>query len=526
MLSKLHAFFEQSRGITLANDKSATLRSRIMPTPLPEFLRISLQQADGKVAQAVVAPGDEVLRYQLLARATSEQGAAVHAPAAGKVVAIEELNALGSEDSVGLCIVIKVADEQQDAPLQELDDYRSSSPDTVLDILEKTGLRGGGGIGFPVATKIRLARKHQAHTVIVNAVECAPYQSADEALVREYASEVLNGAKILRHASEAQRCVIAFQHGKPEALQALRDALAKEADQHIELYLAPESYPAGSEEQLVEQITGKQIPSGSTAAELGVLVINAGAARNASLAVSKGIPCSSRIVTLAGNALRTPKNFDAPIGTPVRHLLALCGIDERNSFSTIIGDPLRGHYLYDHDCGIDINTRCIIAADSEEFAPPGEVFPCTRCGDCHTACVLHLQPDVLLRQFEAGNVPELQSAGLADCFECGACTFACPSNIDLASKLAQGKQYLEQSNDQSAVSRLWRERFEAHQQRLQRDKQKAKEPAEAVAVTPKAETFSRQKAQLDIAAAVARVRAKRKSSDLVKPQNSDATTDE
>lgn len=507
-------------GIRLDTDKSTTLRSRVMPTPLPKLLRINLRQADGLAATPIVSVGDKVLQFQQIAEPASEFGTPVHSPASGTVAAIEEMETITADDSTDLTLLLEVDAEQQSMPCEPLHDFRTIPPEDVLQRIDAAGVRGGGGIGFPLAKKIQTGKQHRARLLIINAVECAPYQSADEALVREYAQQVVAGAEILQYASHAERCVIAFQKNKPDALQALKAAMTNSA---IELHMAPNSYPAGSEQQLVAAITGKQIPSGSYAAECGVLVINAGAARNSYLAVAEGRPCVSRIITLAGDALRTPKNFDVALGTPVSHLLALCGASENENFTTIVGDTLRSHFLIDRECGIDITSRCIIAAGDNEFPPKPAEAPCIYCGDCHAACPVGLQPDALHRLNAAADIAGLEMAGLRDCFECGACTYSCPSTIDLASSLDAGKKLLATDAAQQDISSHWKNRFEFHQYRLQRDKAEASkvknsESETKIASDQEQEKFSREKAQLDIAAAVARVKAKRSSPETAEQE--------
>ena len=509
MLAWLSKATGSQRGIRLRNDKSVTLRSRIMPTPLPSLLRISLRQADTVFARPLVAQGDRVLRYQAIAEPVSSAGTPVFSPASGQVVAVDTQNSIFADSSEDLCITIAVDDEQESVPLNPLDGYEAEHPDTVLQKIEQAGVRGGAGIGFPVAAKLRMGKEHGARLLIINAVECQPYISADEALVREYADEVVEGAKILQHASGCERCVIAFQKGKPEALRALQTATRNTG---IEVHLAPAIYPLGNEQLLIREITGREVPTDSYPVECGVLVFNVGAARNVFLAVARGIPCISRIVTLAGEALQTPKNFDVMLGTPVRHLLDLCGAGPEESFSTIIGDPLSGHFLFDIESGIDITSRCIIAAGEDEFQPQALGSACNHCGDCLSACAMGLRPFDLHRRILDNDIPALQEGGLAACIDCGACTYSCPSAINLADSLQHGKSLLCEDERLNAQSMKWQQRYQFLQYRRKRDKQ---EHSERKTETAAAETeqFSRDKARLDIAAAVARVKAKREGKE-------------
>jgi len=545
LLSKLgHALSGhkwRANGIRLQDshhDKAASLRSRIMPTPLPKVLRINLRQADGSFANPVVAVGDRVLQYQLIAQPGSEYAAPVHAPASGEILAIEHSQSI-SHDALELNIVITVDEQQQSLVTPALEDYRSENPEQIHKRIENAGVRGGAGIGFPVASKIQLGKRPNARVVIINAVECEPAISADEALCREYAEQLVTGAEILQYAALAERCVLAFQKGKPDALQALKEALSNSS---VELDLAPATYPAGNERQLVQRILGKEIPTVTFPADCGVLVFNASAAYNSYLAVCHGLPCVSRIVTLTGQALRTPKNFEVPLGTPASHLLALSGADSENDFGVIVGDPLTGQLLLERESGIEIGTRCLIAVGENEFPEPQPESACTHCGECREACAMGLHPDVL-RQLTAGDeIPTLQREGLADCLHCGACSYSCPSSINLAAELQSAAITLSEQQVAATTSQYWKSRFEFHQQRLQKNKPKpdpvtdsaVKHPHEPVSAetatphptsatleqTPAASLtapasdadqapFSKERAQLDIAAAVARVKAKR-----------------
>ena len=506
MLNWLQTATGLKSGVRLHNDKSDTLRSRIMPTPLPPFLRISLRQADGGFSSPLVSTGDRVLGYQCIAEAASTAGAPVFTPASGTVVAVDEQNSIYAEGSEDLCVTVAVDEEQEYLTAQKQPDFRDQQPETILQRIESAGVRGGAGVGFPVARKLRLGLEHRAGLLIINAVECEPYISADEALIREYAREVIAGAEILQYTSGSERCVIAFQQGKPDALQILREALQGSS---IEVHLARDIYPAGQELQLISDITGKQVPADKNPVECGVLVFNAGAARNVFLAVVHGIPCISRIVTLAGEALQTPKNFDVMLGTPVKHLLELCGAASEETFSTIIGSPLSGHFLFDTDSGIDITSRCVIAAGEDEFQPQPNPLPCNHCGDCLSACSVGLKPYEIHRMVQAGNIPGLQKTGLDACIDCGACTYSCPSSINLAHSLQHGKSLLAEDDRQTELSKKWQQRYQFLQYRRKRDKQEASERkaiTDRPAATPE---FSRDQARLDIAAAVARVKAKR-----------------
>lgn len=506
-----------------------------MPMPIPPQLQIPVGATENGTITLDVAAGDHVHKYQKLAQLQmSAQGRTcipVHAPTSGIVSAIEEAYVADHSQQKQVCIVLTTDGLDTPLPLEPPVDYKQLTCEELVTAIRRAGIVGMGGAGFPTADKIDAAAHQAVDLLIINAAECEPYISADEVLIRERAEGVVTGAEILQRASSARRCVIAIESSKPDAIQALEQAI--EAQSHIsgscELILVASKYPAGSEKQLIQSVSGIEIPSGQLPAQHGVLVHNVGSSYAVFQALAQGKPCISRITTLSGQALKTPKNFEALIGCSVEFLFDICGIDKSLSHKTVLGGSLMGLQLPSDNAAVGKTTNCLIAAGSAELAPLADIQACIRCGFCADACPVRLLPQQLLAFSKTANNSQLLKHGLMDCIECGACDYVCPSHIPLVSIYKDSKAAIEARQINHERSEVWQQRFQYHQYRIKKEKDQAPTRTKAVpAKKPAAESgeagvsvsssgdeqefFSKEKASREIAAAVARVKARRAGS--------------
>jgi len=519
-------------GIKPPSNKEHSLRSRIMPMPIPPQLKIPVGATESGTIALDIAAGDHVHKYQKLAQLQlSAQGRTsipVHAPTSGIVSAIEEAYVADHSQQKQVCIVLKTDGLDTSLPLEPAVDYRQLASEELVTAIRRAGIVGMGGAGFPAADKIDSAAHQALDLLIINAAECESYISADEALIRERAEGVVTGAEILQRASSARRCIIAIESSKPNAIQALEQAIEAQTNitGNCELLLVPSKYPVGSEKQLIQSVSGIEIPSGQHPAQHGVLVHNVGTSYAVFQALVLGRPCISRITTLSGQALKTPKNFEALIGCSVEFLFEICGIDKSLRHKTLLGGSLMGLQLPSDNAAVSKTTNCLIAAGSDELAPPTEIQACIRCGFCADACPVRLLPQQLLAFSKTANNSQLLEHGLMDCIECGACDYVCPSHIPLVSIYKDSKAAIETRLTNHERSKVWQQRFQYHQSRIKKEKDQAPTRTKAVpAKKPAAESevsasnngneqefFSKEKASREIAAAVARVKARRDES--------------
>lgn len=513
--SKHSAVHKTPGGINPAHFKAHSLRSQIMPIPIPEELWLSLKQRDEKCLEALVSVGDTVLKNQLIAAPTSAHGVPIHAPTSGQIKEITAKLVVNSFEQWQQHIVISADGRDQSVPLRALTEYESLSAIQLTEKLHDFGIGGLGGADFPTAKKLNIANQLQTELLIINACECEPFISADEALIRDKAAQIVTGAEILQRASGAKTCIIAIENQMTDSIQALELALANKV---IGLALVPTKYPAGGEKQIIQAVTGKEVPSGGLPADSNVLVQNVGTAYAVYNAIIKGQPCISRITTLAGTPLKTPKNFDVLLGTPIPFLLELCGNEELKHESTIVGGSLMGVTLFDDNVAVSRTTNCIIAASPKWFPDPLEELPCIRCGDCADVCPAKLLPQQLYAFSRSQDLENLADQHLIDCIECGACSYVCPSNIPLVQYFRASKITQQAQLQQSELSEHWQERYQYHQYRLKKDKEESKNRKARLTMSRSTNSgpadFSRSKAKADIAAAVNRVKKRKTESAL------------
>jgi len=473
-------------GIHPPEHKDISTERPIRNAGVPDYLILPLQQHIGDPAEAIVEVGERVLKGQKLADVKTGMGVPVHAPTSGVIESIADFPVPHPSGMADRCITLKPDGEDQWCQRNTVTDYRSLERDQVLQIIRDAGISGMGGAGFPTNIKLRPPRDRKVSTLILNGAECEPYITADDMTMREKADEVVAGLKIMAWILRPERCVIGIEDNKPEAIAALRKAT--EGTQ-TEIAVVPTKYPSGGEKQLIQILTGMEVPSGGIPADIGVMCQNIGTAVAVAQAVFEGTPLISRVVTITGEAVREPGNFEALIGTPIEHLLEQAGINQDAVSRLVLGGPMMGYTLTTEAVPVIKTTNCVIAATATELPAPPPEQPCIRCGQCAEACPMELLPQQLFWHAKATEFEKAEHLNLFDCIECGACSYVCPSSIPLVQyyRFAKGEIRAQQA-EQLKADRA-RERFEARQARLEREqqekelrrKERAKAAAEAAA---------------------------------------------
>jgi electron transport complex protein RnfC len=430
-----------SGGILLPANKTASTSRPIHRGLLPSRLVLAMRQHRGPAAVPCVRVGDRVLKGQQIATpATVGPSAAVHASSSGRVRAIEEHPVLTS-DGVGpsLCIVIETDGRDEPLPFAARPAWPTGRAEQ-LKALRAAGVVGLGGAVYPTATK--LATPVRCKTLIVNGAECEPYISCDDMLMRERAADVVAGALLLADLLATPLCIIAIERDKPRAIAAIEAAAHERNDARLKLAEVPTIYPAGGERQLVELLTGEEVPSGRFPTEFGYVCQNVGTAYAVQRLAVEREPLLSRIVTVTGGGVLTPQNVETPLGTPIAELIGACGGYKPGALRLIAGGSMMGAALPDDDVPVTKAVNCVIAATAVELKRDTAEWPCIRCGDCAMACPSRLLPQELLVAATSGDYAALETLGLADCIECGCCDVICPSHIALTERFRVGKRTL------------------------------------------------------------------------------------
>ena len=473
-------------GIHPPECKDLSNRTPLQRMPLPAQLVVPLTQHLGAPAEPCVMLGEHVLKGQKIAEASGYISAPVHAPTSGTVSFIGPQPYPHVSGMLVDAIIIDSDGQDTWIERQPVDNYRALAASDLLEHIRQAGISGLGGAGFPTAVKLSPPSGQKIRALIINGTECEPYITADDLLMREKAAELVAGIEILAHLIQPEQVVIGIEDNKPEAVAAVTAAIG---ERPFQVRVFPTKYPSGGEKQLIQILTGEEVPSGGLPADIGMLCQNVGTCVAVHDAVLLGQPLISRITTLTGKALERPMNVEALIGTPVAELLAFAGLDSSKLNRLIMGGPMMGFTLPSLDVPLVKTTNCLLASTLAELPPPPPALPCIRCGDCAEVCPASLLPQQL-HFFALGQEHEqLKAYNLLDCIECGACAYVCPSSIPLVQyyRAAKGEiRALEQKQQKAEHSR---QRFEWRQERLRRAEEQKEADRKA-----RAERASRAKA--------------------------------
>ena len=503
-----------SGGVHPAEHKHLSTSRSIQTAGIPGQLVLPLQQHIGEPAEPVVAIGDHVLKGQKIADVSGGMGVPVHAPTSGVIKSIGDFPVPHPSGMADKCIVLKPDGKNEWCERYPISDYHKLDRDQVLDVIHSAGICGMGGAGFPTHIKLKPSRDRKVDTLILNGAECEPYITADDMTMRERADEVISGLKVMAWILRPERCVIGIEDNKPEAATALREAVQ---GTQIEIAVIPTKYPSGGEKQLIQILIGMEVPNGGIPADIGVMCQNVGTAVAVAKAVFEGTPLVSRIVTLTGEALENPGNFDVLLGTPVDYILEQAGLQPERVSRLILGGPMMGYTLTTTAVPVIKTSNCIIAATATELPAPPPEQACIRCGQCAEVCPMELLPQQLFWHAKATEFEKAEHLNLFDCIECGACSYVCPSSIPLVQYYRYAKGEIRVQRAEQLKADRARERFEARQHRLEREQQdkelRRKERAKAAA-----EAQAKQKAEAEKAAARGEAVDKRAASSALVEQ--------
>lgn len=431
-----HLFFG---GIHPKYNKEMSTQVTTFHTINPKILVIPMQQHIGAPCTPLVKVGDHVLRGQKIG---DGEGLCVpvHASVSGTVIAIEPrphtsgrmVNAVVIENDFQ---DTTIPAQGTDAPLESLD------ADAVLHAIREAGIVGMGGAAFPGNVKAVSSMGH-IDTLIANACECEPYITADDSLLRTNPEQVLEGMMILRQVLSPERVVLAVEDNKAEAIEKVR-ALLKDFP-HIELAVLPTRYPQGAEKQLIQSLTGREVPPAQLPVSVGCAVFNVSTFAAIYRAVRLGVPLTQRIVTISGEAIAEPQNFIVRIGTPFHDLIEVAGGLNEKTERVISGGPMMGFAQSDLSVPVIKATNSILCLLKDRNGA-AENPVCLRCGKCVSVCPMRLQPLYMYRFTNAGRVDQLERLNLLDCIECGSCAFTCPGKLPLVEVFRKGKQLVREA---------------------------------------------------------------------------------
>jgi electron transport complex protein RnfC len=430
-------------GVHPPEAKDETAQRPIRRLPFAPLLVVPLSQHIGTPAVPVVREGQRVARGEHLARPGGFLSVSMHAPVSGVVRRIALAPGISGRMAPAVYLETQPGSTQEVLPGTPCP-LETATPEEIVAAIQDAGVVGLGGAGFPTHAKLRIPADRFVDTLIVNGAECEPYLTTDHRVMLEQRDDVLLGVRYLLKATGAQRAIVGVEANKRDAAEHLRAGLPSDLPVRVETLRV--KYPQGAEKMLISALLGREVPSGGLPLDAHALCINVATAAEIGHLLPAGRGIIERVVTVTGPAVLRKGNYRVPIGTPLRFLLESVGVTEDVS-RVFLGGPMMGSAASSLDIAVTKGTSGVVAFGASESARTHQpVYPCIRCGYCVDACPIFLEPWQLANLARNGEHARMaEEFHLMDCFECGSCSFVCPSHIPLVQQFRVAKAALRKA---------------------------------------------------------------------------------
>ena len=401
----------------LAKDKAIRIAQA------PKQVVIPLSQHIGAPCKPAVSIGQQVKKGEVVGAPQGFVSSPVHSSVSGKVISIGDFPLATGRMTPS--VVIENDFQEEWTTLRDNPDYLSLPADQLKEKVKDAGIVGMGGAAFPTHVKLSPPKEKPIDVLIINGAECEPYLTADYRLMIERPQDVIEGTKVLMKILGVAKAFIGIENNKPDAIEILTRAASGSPE--IKVCGLEVKYPQGAEKMLIKAAANREVPPRALPMDVGVVVQNIGTTIAVYEAARFGKPLIDRVVTVSGESINEPSNLMVKIGTLVSELITECGGFKTDAAKVISGGPMMGFAMYDLNVPVTKGTSGILALPEEGLVHVDDYGPCIRCGRCLNACAMGLMPSMLSVLSEKGFYEEAKEYGLFDCFECGSCTFVCPS---------------------------------------------------------------------------------------------------
>lgn len=423
-------------GVHPAHGSKAQTQGLATRSFVSDTVRIIMNMNIGAPSQPCVAKGDHVKIGQVIGEPVGFLGLPVHASVSGEVVSVEPIPYLSEQPAMCVTIHNDFADEWVE--LHPLGSVETVDPALIIPAIKNAGICGLGGASFPTHVKLSIKPEQKCDCIIANGAECETHLTCDHRLMLENPVRVVDGLRAAMRAINVKQGVIAIEDNKPDAIEAMRKAC--QGREGVRVQVLKTKYPQGGEKQLIEAVTGRQVPSGGLPIQAGVIVMNVATCAAVADAVIDGKPLVERIVTVTG-AVREPANLRLRIGTITEDIIGECGGFSGDVGKVIFGGAMTGMCAPNTSIPIAKATGGILVLDKQDAASVEE-GPCLRCGKCVEVCPIGLHPLKIKIAADADRIDECKRLHVLDCTLCGSCSFICPAHRWLTASFKVAKQKL------------------------------------------------------------------------------------
>jgi electron transport complex protein RnfC len=414
-------------GIHPQYGKELTCGKPVEVLPAPEKVMLFMSQHVGAPAEPLVKAGDVVHMGQKVGEAKGFISVPIHASVSGKVLSVG-LEKLPNGNSAMAVVIENDGEDRIDPGIAPLGNPEDVEPEKLRELMREAGLVGMGGAAFPTHVKYQPPDGKKIDTIILNGAECEPFLTCDHRIMLEEAKQVVDGLRAMMHTAGAGKGVISIEVNKSDAIAAVERAIA--GDPRLSVVTLATKYPQGEERMIIYATLRRIVPSGGLPIDVGVVVNNVATAAVFAEYLETGIPLISRIVTVTGKGVKTPKNLRVRLGTPIGNLLEYCDGFVEAPGRIIMGGPMTGPAVYHLNLPIMKGTSGLLVQHGNEVRKH-ESIACVRCGKCVAVCPYNLLPNFLGEYAEKGSLDQAEAYNIMDCRECGCCTFVCPSRRPL-----------------------------------------------------------------------------------------------
>ena len=425
------------------DDAKISRACAIETLPLPPTVYVSMAQHLGAPAVPCVAAGDKVKVGTVIGEPAGFISAFVHSPVCGQVKSVAPRKDLAGHNVMHVEITVDPEKEEWEEGIDLSDTLVTEIPTDrtgVLDKIKHCGVVGLGGATFPTHVKLNPAPGSNADCLLVNGSECEPYLTSDFRIMLERPEEIIIGAAIMQMVLGGCRCVIAIEENKPEAIAAMKAALAELGYKNIEILSLKKKYPQGGEKQLIEAVLGREVKSGALPISVGAVVQNVATSLAVYEAVQKNKPLITNTLTVTGDRLpaSAQHNYLFRIGMPLSYIAEQAGGVPEYTAKIVSGGPMMGKAVANLDASAVKGTASLLFLSRESTKRKPEGY-CIRCGHCADSCPMGLEPFLINRLYKAGDLAGMEAASAQDCIECGCCQYSCPASIPLVDNLRMAK---------------------------------------------------------------------------------------